>query len=505
MSSSKVANTSVFVTFILVVGYFISFVKESLIAKYFGVTSDVDAYTIAITVPVTLFSLVSVSVRSIIIPLYSDIYYNQGKEKASAYICNMLTCVGVGAILLICLFELAASPLVSLFAPGFSHDTHAVATTLLRITLPTIFFSILENIMLGVLNVHKKFVAPSLSVYVLNITLIAILIGLNKKYGIVAACIGQVLGGVLATTYLFVLARKVFKYHFSLKYKDEYIVRSFKQSVPIIWSVSIAEVNAIVNRIVASFLFVGSIAALGYASKINSVMMTFFTSAIATIVYPLYSESAAKKNYEQLSSRVNFTLSVYTFFLLPLMVGIFFFREELISVAFARGAFDKEAVSITSSLLGCYCIGILFMAFRETITKVFYSLQDTKTPAKNATIGVVMNIIMNLTLPFILGVQGLALGTSFTAMFISIRLLIQLTKKSEDINVKTYLRNVRGIVLSTSILSVVCFAIKMLLPFNNDIVVLLVGAVVGIITYIGISAVFSKSFFTEMIKMFIKR
>lgn len=206
---------------------------------------------------------------------------------------------------------------------------------------------------------------------------------------------------LLATTYLFVLARKVFKYHFSLKYKDEYIVRSFKQSVPIIWSVSIAEVNAIVNRIVASVLFVGSLAALGYASKINSVMMTFFTSAIATIVYPLYSESAAKKNYEQLSSRVNFTLSVYTFFLLPLMVGIFFFREELISVAFARGAFDNEAVLITSSLLGCYCIGILFMAFRETITKVFYSLQDTKTPAKNATIGVVMNIIMNLTLPFI--------------------------------------------------------------------------------------------------------
>ena len=90
-------------------------------------------------------------------------------------------------------------------------------------------------------------------------------------------------------------------------------------------------------------------------------------------------------------------------------------------------------------------------------------------------------------------------------MFISIRLLIQLTKKSEDINVKTYLKNVRGIVLSTSILSVVCFAIKVLLPINNDIVVLLVGAVVGIITYIGISAVFSKSLFTEMIKMFMKR
>lgn len=504
MAASK-AKTSVYVTLILVVGYVISFIKESVIAKFFGVSADVDAYTIAITIPVILFSLVSVSVRSVVIPLYSDLYYNQGNEKASAYISNMISYVGGVAVLIILLFELLASPLILLFAPGFDIETHTLAVSLLRVTLPTIFFSLIENIMMGMLNVHKKFVAPALAVYVLNITLIVFIIVLHEQFGILAACIGQVVGGLLAMSYLIVLSRKVFRYHFNFNFKDEYMLRSFKQSVPIIWSVSIAEINAIVNRVVASFLFVGSIAALNYASKINSVMASFFTSAIATIVYPLYSESVAKKDYEQLNSRVNFTLSIYSFFLVPLMIGIFFFREELIYVAFSRGAFNQDAVAITSSLLGCYCVGILFSAFRETVTKVFYSLEDTKTPATNATIGVALNLVLNLTLPFIFGVQGLALGTSFTAMFISIRLLLHLIKKKKDINVSYFLHNLRSMVVPITVLIVICLCFESFVGIDNKLVRLLLGAFVGMSAYMLASYVFNKAFFMEMVHMFIKK
>ncbi len=484
MSSSKFAKTSVLVSVILVIGYFISFIKESLVAKYFGVSADVDAYTIAITIPVTLFSLVSVSVRSVIIPFYSDLYYNQGIEKASKYISNMLTCVGAGSLVLILLFELLASPLVTLFAPGFSHETHALSTKLLRLALPTIFFSLLENIMVGVLNVHKKFVTPSLSVYLLNSSLIIFLIFLYENLGILAACIGQVLGSMLSVSYIYYLSSKVYKYHFVFDYKDEYMMRSYKQSIPIMWSISIAELNAIVNRVVASFLFVGSIAALGYASKINSVMMTFFTTSIATIVYPLYSESSAKKDFKQLNRRINFTLSVYTFFLLPLMLGIFCFREEIIQLAFARGAFKEDAVSLISSLLGCYCIGILFMAFRETLTKVFYSLQDSKTPATNATIGLILNIILNVTLPFVLGIQGLALGTSLTAIFISVRLLYQLTSKKDGISVRIYLQNLKTIVIASLVLLVSCLVFDYYVSIENTWIKLSLGLLVGGGSYI---------------------
>ena len=74
------AHTSFLVTLVMVLGYVLSFVKEATVANYYGVSSLVDAYTIALTIPVTLFALVSVAIQSVVIPIYSDILYKRNKE-----------------------------------------------------------------------------------------------------------------------------------------------------------------------------------------------------------------------------------------------------------------------------------------------------------------------------------------------------------------------------------------------------------------------------------------
>ena len=93
MSSSKLVKSSIIVSIILAIGYLVSFVKESIIANYFGVSADVDAYTIAITIPVVLFSIVTVSIRSVIVPIYSDLLYNKTKDVADGFISNVICCV----------------------------------------------------------------------------------------------------------------------------------------------------------------------------------------------------------------------------------------------------------------------------------------------------------------------------------------------------------------------------------------------------------------------------
>ena len=70
----------------MAIGYILSFVKEAIIANYFGISVNVDAYTIAITIPVTLFAMVSVSIQSIVIPLYSDSLINEGNNIANSNI-----------------------------------------------------------------------------------------------------------------------------------------------------------------------------------------------------------------------------------------------------------------------------------------------------------------------------------------------------------------------------------------------------------------------------------
>lgn len=142
MSSSKLVKSSIIVSIILAIGYLVSFVKESIIANYFGVSADVDAYTIAITIPVVLFSIVTVSIRSVIVPIYSDLLYNKTKDVADGFISNVICCVGTIILILIVLMELSAGYLTLLFAPGFDTATHDLSTNLLRITLLSIFFTV---------------------------------------------------------------------------------------------------------------------------------------------------------------------------------------------------------------------------------------------------------------------------------------------------------------------------------------------------------------------------
>lgn len=472
------------VTVIMTLGHFLSFVKEAVIANYFGVSAAVDAYTIAIQIPVLLFSFVSVAIQSVVVPVYSDILINKNKQTADRYIHSLLTLLLIITSILVIIGEVASHPIVYLFSPGFDRQTHDLCVKLLRVSFPTLVFSIVSQVLVAVLNVHKRFIWPSFAVYFLNFGIIGIVVWMHSTMGILSACVGQFLGDALRCLFLVLLALKVYHFRIDCHFKNEEVEKTLKMSVPVLWSISIAEVNAMINRMVGSFLFVGSIASLTYANKINTVLMQLFISAITTVVYPLFAESSASNDIKQLNHRVNLTLSAYALFIVPLMCGVFVFKKEIIEVAFARGAFDMNAVSLTQSILGWYTIGMLFMSFRNTLTNVFYSLKDTKTPAVNATIGVIINIVLNLTLPFIMGVQGLALATSISAIVITTRLMYLLVKRYDKLELKDLFLNLPGIVLASSVMLITTLGLKYILNIDSSIIVLLGGALFGVIVYL---------------------
>ena len=483
-SKKRILTATAGVTIILVLGYLLSFVKEAVIANYFGVSAAVDAYTIAIQIPVLLFSFVSVAVQSVVIPIYSDILINKGKQDADRYVHNLISLLLIITSVIVIIGEVIAGPLVYLFSPGFSPETHKLCIELLRVSFPTLILSVVSQVLVAVLNVHKRFIWPSFAVYFLNIGIIGLVVLMHSSMGILSACVGQLLGEGMRCLFLVFLALSVYHFRFDFRVKNEEVRQTLKMSVPVLWSISIAEINAMINRMVASFLFVGSIAALTYANKISSVLMQLFVSAITTVVYPLYAESSANNDIGQLNNRVNLTLAAYSLFVIPLMAGILVFKREIIEVAFARGAFDLDAVELTQSILGWYTVGLLFMSFRNTLTNVFYSMKDTKTPAVNATIGVVINIVLNLTLPFIMGVQGLALATSISAIVITTRLMFLLNKHHCELTLSGLLSNIPGIIVSSIVMLIATEAFKLYVPIDSSFITLLLGALLGGIVYL---------------------
>lgn len=481
--ANKLLKASFGVTLVMLVGNLLSFVKEATIANYFGVSAEVDAYAIAIQIPVLLFSFISVAVQSVVIPIFSDIYYKRSEQEAKKYIDNLITILFFGTVLLAVVGVILADPIVYLFAPGFENSTHELSVKLLRVTFPSIIFGIICQVLIAVLNVHKQFVANSFAIYFTNVTIILCVIFLNGKFGIVAACIGQILGDGLRCAYVVLLARRFYKYRLGFNFRHQDVLKTLKLSLPVLWSMSVAETNAIVNRMVGSFLFAGSISAITYSSKVNSVLLQFFVSAVATIVYPLYAESSAKGDIVQLNRRVNSTISAYSLFVVPLALGLIVFRKEVIELAFGRGAFNQDAIELTQGLLGIYAIGMLFMAFRSTLNNVFYSMKDTKTPAVNASVGALLNIVLNLTLPYFLGVKGIALSSTLTAVYITSSLMWNMVKKNEAIDMKVFFINIWRIVLSGVIMFIAISLFHHFMNELNSLLIILLGVLIAVIIY----------------------
>jgi len=150
---------------------------------------------------------------------------------------------------------------------------------------------------------------------------------------------------------------------------------------------------------------------------------------MATAMYPMMSKMAAEHNMIGFKKSLKEVVSSIIVLVMPVTIGAMIFADPVVKLLFGRGAFNSEATSMTSYALLFYSVGMIGFGLREVLSRAFYSMQDTRTPMINASIGVGLNIILNLILSKYLGIGGLALATSIAAIFTTGLMFISLRKK----------------------------------------------------------------------------
>ena len=147
---------------------------------------------------------------------------------------------------------------------------------------------------------------------------------------------------------------------------------------------------------------------------------------------------------------------------------------------------------MTSVALVFYSIGMIGFGLRDILGKVFYSLQDTKTPMINGAIAMLLNITLNITFVKFTNMQlaGLALATSISAIVTIILLFINLRIKIGSFGGKYILS-----VFIKSFLSALLMAVITLFVYNRvslvlgssmikDIITLALSVFVGALVYV---------------------
>ncbi|MDY2882030.1 MAG: murein biosynthesis integral membrane protein MurJ [Romboutsia timonensis] len=443
---SKIAANTLILMVSTIIAKILGFVRELVLASSYGVSMYSDAYITSADIPLLIFTIIGTTLATVLIPMYFNVNNDKGEESALKFINNVFNIVILLCILLAFIGLVFTKELVKIFAVGFDGEILNLTINFTRITIISIIFIGLSYIITSYLQIKNNFTIPGIISIPKNIIIITSII-LSTKYNPYIMVWGTLFG--TAVEFLFQLPfaiKRGYRYQSYINIKDEYIKKIILLIGPVIIGVAVNQVNTLVDRALASTLSEGSISAINYANKLNGFVIALFITSIGSVVYPILSKLSSEENKDQFINAVVQSINSAVLLVIPISVGAMVLSNPIVKLLFERGAFGSRATSMTSIVLTMYSIGMIAFGLRDILGKVFYSIQDTKTPMINGAVSMGMNIILNIILVKYLGIKGLALSTSISSIICVLLLFYSLNKKigyyGQDKIIKTTLKSI---------------------------------------------------------------
>ncbi|UPA31296.1 murein biosynthesis integral membrane protein MurJ [Terrisporobacter glycolicus] len=486
---SKVAKSAIGLMVVTMLGKMLGFAREMVLASVYGASIYSDAYITASNIPIVIYSSIGAALGTTFIPMYFDIKNNEGDKESLKFTNNIFNIISSICILLTIVSIFFSEQIVKIFAVGFEGEILQIAINFTEIQLLGIVFIALMYMMTSYLQTKGNFVIPGFVSIPKNIITIGSII-LSIKYGAYVMVWGTLIGTISQLLLLIPFAvRSGYKFQPYINFKEPYIKKMMLLIGPVFIGVAVNQINAMVDRTLASTLIEGSISALNYANRLNQFVMGLFIASVAAVVYPLLSKLASENNKDKLIQTISTSINSIVIIVVPISVGAIILSKPIVRVLFERGEFDVRATSMTAIALAMYSIGMTSAGLRDVMGKIFYALKDTKTPMVNGAISMVINIILNLFLVKKMGIAGLSLATSLSSI-ICILLLFRSLNKSigyfgQDKIKKTFLKSIISAIIMGI---VVLFTYKNLMKFLytnllSEVIALFISILIGVSIY----------------------
>lgn len=457
MSQEKIMRQTALIAFFTLVSKVMGFLRESLMARAFGIGMETDAYNAAFTATVVIMGVIGTGLNTTLVPVFSEIGSRHGMPGRRRFLNNMMTTTFVGCLIISLIFYIFGPSIISLVAMGFKGEQLALAVKLNRIALPIIVLLGFTHVFMGYLQSLEIFGPYALMGIPYNLAFILYL-ALAKTPAIapfmvvtVIAALMQVLIQVPAVAHTGVRLKP----HIDLK--DPYMKKVGALIVPVLISSTIQQLNIIIDKNLASIVGVGVMSALNYATKLNELVISVFIMAISTVVFPMMAEAFLKSDNEATQAILSKAINLVMLITIPATVGLITLARPIVYVAFERGAFQEAATIMTSGALIFYAIGLMANALNMVLNRVYYSYRNTKTPMRIGILMVLVNLVANLLLMKPMGHRGLALATSLSNMMGTVLLAYHLREHFHLINIKHLGKSFLKMAVAASIMGVVVY------------------------------------------------
>ncbi|MDI3317009.1 MAG: murein biosynthesis integral membrane protein MurJ [Bacillota bacterium] len=468
-----IARATLTILVITAVSKLFGFAREAAIGAAFGASRVVDAYLVATNIPILFFAAVNAAATSVIIPNYARVREREGEEEALRYANAALILISVGLIAVTAASELLAPWLVGWMAPGFGPQERALTAGLTRILLPALLFQSLAGWAAGILESNQHFAAPAAIgiPYDILIVLGALVGGIpvaarwGPEAGVAFLAAGTLLGSASQLLIqLPFLRRHGWRFRWVWAPGMPAIVESGRMLVPVLISSGANAVNLFVDRLLASWLAAGSIAALNYGNRLYGVPAGLLVTPLVTVLYPTFSAQTAAEEMDAFRNGVRRGLGLMAAVTVPAVAGMVLLRYEIVRAVYERGAFDARATGMTAVAFALYGLSLPGGGWSLLLTRAFWSLRDSLTPMWVGVATVAINVGLNLVLVRIIGLAGLALSTSVATTAGGFLLLLLLRRRTGPLGGRSLAVEVGKSLLASAAMAMALAGLQRLQP-----------------------------------------
>lgn len=485
-----------------IVSRILGLLRDMLAASIIGAGVFWDAFVVALTFP-NLFRRIlgEGALGAAFVPIFSEYLHRDGKHKAWQ-IANIVVTLLTSVLIILSIVTIFLLTIGRIYLP-LSNRIDLVFK-LSQIMFPYVIFICLVGLFLGILNTFHKLTIPAIAPIVFNVVLIiGILLvkGIQSELKIILLAFIVLIGGVVELLIHFPALKKVgMKFKIDFNWRHPAIKQILFLMGPMILGFGVTQINIVVDRILALCLGPGSASILYYGNRLVQLPQGVFGVALAVASLSVMSKQAARLDIKAMKETLNYSLRMVFFMGLPASIGLIVLRHPIVSIIFERGDFTHEAAVACSRVLLCYSLGLFAFLGLKIATQCFYALKDSKTPMKIAAAMVILNLVLNLSLMFILREAGLALATSLCSFANMAILFLLLSKKINGMDFNSLLISVKRNGISALVMGVICWIIVLIIGGVGRNVFALCGVIIaGLISYIITSLLLGAPEFKELV------
>ncbi|MBF7074752.1 murein biosynthesis integral membrane protein MurJ [Glaciecola sp. MH2013] len=415
-------------------------VRDVVVANFLGAGAAADVFFFANKIPNFLRRLFAEGAfAQAFVPVLTEVRAQDDPRVMQDFVAKVSGTLGAIVFITAILGVIFSPVLAAIFGGGWfvdyvndgdKADNFVLASQMLKITFPYIFFISLAGLVGAVLNTLNQFAVAAFTPVLLNVSIIvcALFLGPMLDTPAFALAWGVFFGGIVQLGF-----QLPFLYRAGLLkrprwgWKDPNVTKVRTLMIPALFGVSVSQINLLLDTLIATFLdLTGSISWLYYSDRLLEFPLGLFGIAIATVILPTLSRNHVGKDANAFKNNLDWALKIICLLGIPAAVALVLIAEPLLMVIFQRGEFSVNDARMASYSLMAYGSGLLSFMLIKIFAPAFYSRQDTKTPVKYGIITMVANMVLNLILAIPFGYVGLAMATALSGTLNALLLYIRL-------------------------------------------------------------------------------